>query len=382
MSRYSNFKPGAERDSNDSSEPESKWDKDFPIGRTKRSLLERLFIVCGRVGTENAKLYEAKAKAMNADFVMEERNSWIFTLKTIQQKYNPDYHMGILLIGSNKQLPGTQINYQSNYGYSDWFVQDADGDGIPDAPVGRIFGEPATVLYHMDPNVIDSDIAVVFDSQPGRSNRHVDALKELGFEVEVLSRYTPKHAGLLGASEFILQFSDGVFGSRIHGAPDKWAARNSVILSSQQAEGIVFRGYPVVFSEACSTALEGPLLQAFLRQGAAYIGSTLDTLNNIQPFDDWRECAYSDGWKFGFLDLLDSYDHIGDVKVSVDKEITQNLAEGPLREIDQIRSGQTSVVQSDEALSTIEWALFGNPMRRSTVGPNADYSPGRLVVDT
>ena len=142
------------------------------------------------------------------------------------------------------------------------------------------------------------------------------------------------------------------------------------------------RGYPVVFSEACSTALEGPLLQAFLRQGAAYIGSTLDTLNNIQPFDDWRECAYSDGWKFGFLDLLDSYDHIGEVKLSVDKEITRNLAEGPRREIDQIRSGQTSVVQSDEALSTIEWTFFGNPMRRSTVGPNADYSPGRLVVDT
>jgi hypothetical protein len=382
MSRYSNIKPGVERDSNEKSTSEPRWDRDFPIGRTRRDLLERLFIVCGRVGSENARSYETKAKTMNADFILEERNSWVFTLRTIQHNYNPDYHRGVLLIGSNKQLPGTQINYQNSYGYSDWFVQDADGDGIPDAPVGRVFGEPATVLYHMDPNVIDSNIAVVFDSQPGRSNRHVDALKELGFDVEVLSRYTPTHAGLLGASEFILQFSDGVFASRIHGTPDQWASRNSVILSSRQAEGIVFRGYPVVFSEACSTALEGPLLQAFLRQGAAYIGSTLDTLNNIQPFDDWRQCAYSDGWKFGFMDLLDSYDLIGEVKVSVDKEITRNLAAGPVREIDQIRSGQTSVIQSDEALSTVEWTFFGNPMRRSTVGPNADYSPGKLIVDT
>ncbi len=123
-------------------------------------------------------------------------------------------------------------------------------------------------------------------------------------------------------------------------------------------------------------------MRAFLDQGACYIGATLDTMNNLEPFDDWRECAYADGWKFGFLDLLDTHDLIGEVKIGVDRAIYDNLADSVKRELEDVRSGENIEVTTDNALSAAEWVMFGNPLRRTTVGPQADFTPGKLLVDT
>ncbi|MFW9889286.1 MAG: hypothetical protein ACFFER_13955 [Candidatus Thorarchaeota archaeon] len=354
----------------------------FEVGRTPRNTLSKLLIVCGKVGDDNADAYRAKAREIGADFVIEPGRSWVLTDKTVKDCFEEGKHAGVLLIGTNKELPATQIEYQGSYGFTDWFIQDVDGDEIPDTPVGRIFGPSETVLYHLDPMIIDSTIAIVFDSQPGRSTRHVEGLKRLGFDVDVLRKFSEKDKKLLSVCEFILQFSDGMFDTRIHGTPEKWASHNAVILDYQQASSIKFEGYPVIYSEACSTAMEGPLLKAFLDQGACYIGATLDTMNNLEPFDDWRFCAYADGWKFGFLDLLDTYELIGQVKVGVDRAIFENLEENVKREIYAVRNGDTFEIISDNGLSATEWVMFGNPLRRTTVGPAADYTPGRLIVDT
>ncbi|MFW9810579.1 MAG: hypothetical protein ACFFE6_14470 [Candidatus Thorarchaeota archaeon] len=360
----------------------SEEDLQFEIGRMNRDILKRMFVVAGKVGSDNITRYEAKAKKLGCDFIAEEGRSWILTQKTIRENYDPSYHRGVLLIGNNKELPATQISYQNTYAFTDFFLQDLDGDSIPEFPIGRIFGPPETVLYHMDPFIVDSNIAIVFDSQPERSDKHVKGLAALGFDVEVLNRYTNDESKLLAMSEFILQFSDGVFTARIHGTPDRWATHNSVILSHDQAASIKFEGYPVIYSEACSTAQEGPLLKAFLNQGASYIGATLDTMNNVEPFNDWKMCPYCDGWKFGFLDELDSHELIGEVKVSVDKALTEHLDSKYLVEIEKIRKGETTELTQDPAVSVIEWVLFGNPIRSTTVGPNANYTPGLIAVDT
>ncbi len=207
----------------------------FEIGKMPRGILSKMLVVCGKVGAEATAAYEAKAKEMEADFVSETGRSWVLALKTVQKNYDSGTHSGVLLIGTNKELPATQISHGGYYGFTDWFIQDVDGDGAPDTPVGRIFGPPETVLYHMDPMIIDSNIAVVFDSQPGRSTRHVEGLKDLGFEVEVLSEFSEQDSKLLSVCEFILQFSDGMFEMRIHGTPEKWASHNSVILDHTQA---------------------------------------------------------------------------------------------------------------------------------------------------
>ncbi|MHA1928753.1 MAG: hypothetical protein ACTSV2_09275 [Candidatus Thorarchaeota archaeon] len=363
---------------------EKRKDRDltFDIGKLPRDILSKMLVVCGKVGKENIEKYQMKANEIDAEFIVETGSSWILTRQTLQERFDPKQHLGVLMIGSNKELPGTQLKYQGAYAFTDYFIQDLHNDGIPNIPVGRIFGEPETVLYHMDPFIIDSDIAIVFDSQPGRSSRHVEGLAKLGFDVEVLTKYTDEERKLLAMSEFILQFSDGLYTSRIHGTPEQWASHNSVIISYEQTNSIKFEGYPVVYSEACSTAQEGPLLKAFLDSGACYIGSTLDTLNNIEQFEDWRDCAYADGYKFGFLDLLDTYELIGQVKMNVDKGITERLKPAVKQELEQIKIGNTTKIESDHVLSIVEWVLFGNPLRNTTVGPDADYTPGTLIVDT
>ncbi|MEE9541116.1 MAG: hypothetical protein V3V85_06445 [Candidatus Thorarchaeota archaeon] len=357
-------------------------DLSFEVGRTSRQVLRKLLVVCGKVGKENTALYKNKAREIGADFISETGSSWVSAHKAIRKNYEPGKHAGILLLGSNKQLPATPLTYQGVFGFTDWFLQDTTGDGTPDSPVGRVFGQPDTILSHMDPLIIDSDIAIIFDSQPGRSTRHVECLLDLGFDVEILRRFTQEDAKLLGVTEFILQFSDGIFTSRIHGTPEKWASNDSVILSAQHVSTIKFQGYPVVYSEACCTAQEGPLLKAFLKQGVCYIGATLDTMNNTEPFEKWNDCPFSDGWKYGFLDLLDTHDLIGQVKTQVDRALHEHLDAKYKREIENISNSKSNELESSQAVSNVEWVLFGNPLRRTTVGPNADFSPGTIVVDT
>jgi hypothetical protein len=163
----------------------SKRDRDdselvFDVGKMPRDVLSKMLVICGKVGSSDIELYERKARDLECDFVAEKGRSWVLTQKTIRENYDADYHRGVLLIGDNKQLPATQIAYQQAYAFTDWFIQDLDGDSIPDFPVGRIFGTPQTILYHMDPSIIDSNIAVVFDSEPGRSSRNIEGLANLG----------------------------------------------------------------------------------------------------------------------------------------------------------------------------------------------------------
>jgi hypothetical protein len=341
-----------------------------------------MLVVCGKVGSENVDAYQKKAEDLQADFLVSNDDTWMPMQRTIRESFDPNRHAAILLVGSSDELRSTPLGFRDTQAFTDWFIQDMDGDGIPDVPVGRVFGPPETVLYHMDPMIIDSNIAVIFDSQPGRSNRHVKALLKLGFDVQVLERFSPEDAKLMSLTEFVLQFSDGLYTSRVHGTPEMWASHNSLILSHQQVSQIGFRGYPFVYSEACCTAREGPLVKAFLNQGACYMGAIHDTMNNTRPFEDWRNCAYCDGFKYGILDLLDSYETLGQVKLQVERELFDHLDESPRRQIEEMANGQANGVSSENALSVIEWIMLGNPLRRTTVGPNADYAPGTIVVDT
>ncbi|MCK4567699.1 MAG: hypothetical protein KAU48_10350, partial [Candidatus Thorarchaeota archaeon] len=106
----------------------------FDVGHMPRDVLSKMLIICGKVGKDNIAKYEQKAKELNCDFIQEKGRSWVLTHKTIRDNYDPDNHLGVLLIGSNKELPATQISYQDDYAFTDWFIQDLDGDSIPDFP--------------------------------------------------------------------------------------------------------------------------------------------------------------------------------------------------------------------------------------------------------
>lgn len=65
-------------------------------------------------------------------------------------------------------------------------------------------------------------------------------------------------------------------------------------------------------------------------------------MNNTEPFENWKDCAFSDGWKYGFLDLLDTHDLIGQVKTQVDCALHEHLDAKHKREIDNIRNGKSN----------------------------------------
>jgi hypothetical protein len=351
------------------------------ISMIPRRDLARLLIICGKVELEKRRIFEKKASEISADFVHIKPTSWQETRETIRNEYDKKKHSAVLLIGNNRELPGTKVQHRQIQGFTDYFIQDLEDNQIPEVVMGRVFGDTETVLYHMDPCIIDSNIAVLFDNMPHRSQLHVDSLNRLGFSVEIFKKFKPRYSRILEVSEFILQFSDGYVAERVHGTPERWASNNVIVLHNKHIERIKFKGYPVVYSEACRTAQEGPLLKAFLKGGACYIGATLETMNNTEVFDNWEACPFSDGWKFGFLDLLDSYDTIGEVKLAVDNTLARCLTEMQRAEMEAVSHG-AGRIQSSEVASVVEWMLYGNPLRRTTVGRRADFRPGRIQVDT
>jgi len=86
-------------------------DLSFEVGRTSRQVLRKLLVVCGKVGKENTALYKNKAREIGADFVSETGSSWVLIHKIIRKNFEPGKHAGILLLGSNKQLPATPLTY-------------------------------------------------------------------------------------------------------------------------------------------------------------------------------------------------------------------------------------------------------------------------------
>ena len=104
-------------------------------------------------------------------------------------------------------------------------------------------------------------------------------------------------------------------------------------------------------------------------------GENLDVLNKIREVQDIEPRDPSE------LDKDELYHTISE-KVEVDKEIASRLDSVVMKEVESISKSDTKKMEQDQAVSTIEWVLYGNPIRRTPVGPNADFTPGRLIVDT
>jgi hypothetical protein len=109
-------------------------------------------------------------------------------------------------------------------------------------------------------------------------------------------------------------------------------------------------------------------LHAFLTQNTVYVGSTTSTYNNDSECDSWETCHFCDGYKYGFLDLLDSCNTIGEVKRSVDAGLLSTL---DLKDCNQYESLLDNKIHGPETvalLTTIQNMLFGNPNRPTTIG--------------
>lgn len=305
--------------------------------------------------------------------------------REMEQAWEQEQTKSILIIGDYMEFPPMKFKTRFGIHYSDYIYADVGNEGEADVGIGRVFGSIETIRRHLQMQIGDSNQAIVFDSDPNRASSTIEAVKALGFELQVLQRYDPvKDKPLLENAELILQVSDGVVNERIHGSSLKWASHSYTIMDYNDFQQLKFKNYPVIFSEACSTASFGPLLSAVLQAGAMYYGATSLSMNNPKEFSNWRACPYADGVKIGMLDVMDEVQTMGQVVQKINTELFKSLSasqKGQLQSaLNNAKKGED--IPSSEVATILQYNLFGNPERPVTVGIDPDYDAGVIHYDT
>ena len=187
---------------------------------------------------------------------------------------------------------------------------------------------------------------------------------------------------LLEKAEMILQYSDGTFFDRVHGNPKEWYGGNppKAFFTYKDFRKIQFQCYPFIFSEACNTASFGPFLREAIRALSVYLGATSLTYNNKKEFDHWENCHYCDGVKYGILDLLEKKQNLGEVKLTVDKTLFETLPTSKQSKILALNRNIGMNIDDSEIISTIQWILFGNPLRPVTVSIMPSFKVTKIPV--
>ncbi|MHA1380359.1 MAG: hypothetical protein ACTSRG_18495 [Candidatus Helarchaeota archaeon] len=289
----------------------------------------------------------------------------------------------IIIIGDNNQFPTLEFSHKNITGFSDLLYEQIEDFYLK---VGRIYGGERTLQNHIRFNFGDSNLAVVVDTTPKKSELPVKALEELGFKVFMWSGINGQSLKimepLLEKAEMILQYSDGTFFDRVHGNPKEWYGGNppKAFFTYKDFRKIQFKCYPFIFSEACDTASFGPFVREAIKAMSVYVGATSLTYNNKKEYDSWENCHYCDGVKYGFLDLLEKKKNIGEVKLTVDKILFETLPASKKRIIKELKKKNKIKINDAEIVSTIQWLLFGNPLRPVTVGIKPAFKVGTIPV--
>ncbi len=295
---------------------------------------------------------------------------------------NVDY---LLIIGDQLQFPTLEFKHKNTIAYTDMIFEQI---GEFYLKVGRIYGGEKTLQDHIRFNYGDSNLAVVVDTTPRKSEMPVKALEALDFKVFMWSGINGQSIKimepLLEKAEMILQYSDGTFFDRVHGNPNEWYGGNppKAFFTYKDFRKIQFQCYPFIFSEACNTARFGPFIREALRALSVYVGSTSLTYNNKVEYDNWEHCHYCDGVKYGILDLLEKKTNLGEVKLAVDKTLFETLPASKQKKIEDLNKKDKLIVNDPEITSTIQWILFGNPLRPVTVGVSPSFKITKIPVYT
>ncbi|MHA1300926.1 MAG: hypothetical protein ACTSO9_16020 [Candidatus Helarchaeota archaeon] len=289
----------------------------------------------------------------------------------------------ILIIGDNIQFPSLNFNHKKSLAFTDILFEQIDEFYLR---VGRIYGGEKTIQNHIRFNYGDSNLAVVVDTTPKRSEMPVKALESLDFKVFMWSGINGQSLKimepLLEKAEMILQYSDGTFFDRVHGNPKEWYGGNppKAFFTYKDFRKIQFKCYPFIFSEACNTASFGPFVREAIKAMSVYLGATSLTYNNKEEYENWENCHYCDGVKYGILDLLEKKKNLGEVKLTVDKILFETLPASKQRIIKSLTKKNGVDIKNPEVVSTIQWILFGNPLRPVTVGVKPSFKITKIPV--
>ncbi len=297
-------------------------------------------------------------------------------IRDAHRNYEP---RGMLIIGTINHLEGRHYNTVFGNHYGDNVFQDPENSGIFTVPVGRVSGDINTILHHVLMVTGDSDKALVFLPQNSSDNElALEGIQKLGLDSTVINQYDHKnHESLLQDAEIIFQFSNsGSDQDVIHGNLSGWSSKRNQILYANDLLRIKFNNYPLIFSQACNTGNFGTLAQQFLHSRACYFGSSSPTysfMGNVN-FSDWQNNVNSDGWKIGFLDLLDEKKNIGDIKIEIENQFMKRLNIEESKLLQSFLSNQTHKLSNFlKVMTVVQYQFFGNPLRFSTVGMKPDF---------
>ncbi len=305
--------------------------------------------------------------------------------KRIEKEADTQNADNVLIIGDAIQFPSLEYTHKKSPAYTDIIFEQI---GEFNLKIGRIYGGEKTLQNHIRFNYGDSNLAVVVDTTPKKSEKPVQALQELDFKVFMWSGIKGQSLKimepLLEKAEMILQYSDGTFFDRVHGNAKEWFGGSppKAFFTYKDFRKIQFQCYPFIFSEACYTANFGPFVREAMRALSVYIGATSLTYNNKIEYDTWENCFTSDGYKYGILDLLAKKSTLGDAKLTVDKILFETLPASKQGKISELNKKNNIKIEDQDIISVIQWMYFGNPLRPVTVGPKPNFKISKIPVYT
>ncbi|MHA1420027.1 MAG: C25 family cysteine peptidase [Candidatus Heimdallarchaeaceae archaeon] len=296
----------------------------------------------------------------------------------IRKAYNEYDPEAILIIGNISQFTGNFYKTQAGRHYSDNVFQDPEQSGTFTTPVGRVSGDIPTIMYHLLLRTGNTNKAAVFLPESSIDNElAIEGIQKLGLDMEIITDYTDNQKKLLEEAEIIFQYSNSQSDNHaIHGTLSGWITKLKTIFDSRDLLNINFQNYPIVFSQACNTGNFGTFAQQMLRSRACFFGSSSPTYTfKHVEFRDWENVPSSDGWKIGFLDLLDEKKNIGEIKIEVENRFIKILNSQGKEYLESFKRNQVHRFLPEHSLivSTIQFQLFGNPLRFSTVGLKPDF---------
>jgi hypothetical protein len=322
------------------------------------------------------KINSLKTSEINVDNVFKAN-------KRIEKETDSQNADNVLIIGNAIQFPSLEYNHKKSLAYTDIIFEQI---GDYNLKIGRIYGGEKTLQNHIRYNYGDSNLAVVVDTTPEKSEKPVEALQDLDFKVFMWSGIKGQPLKiiepLLEKAEMILQYSDGTFFDRVHGNSKEWFGGSppKAFFTYKDFRKIQFQCYPFIFSEACYTANFGPFVREAIRALSVYVGATSLTYNNKIEYETWENCHFCDGIKYGVLDLLGRKKTLGEVKLAVVKTLFETLPASKQKKIMELTRKSSMNINDAEIISTIQWMFFGNPLRPVTVGVKPSFKITKIPV--
>lgn len=329
-----------------------------------RKQFDKLLLVLNPDGYPQQKIEIVKRFCRKKHLNLEEiKTNEVSVASKLIRKVSDDFEY-LVIMGDEKQFPTYKFTHLGVMAHTD-FIYQCDSH----LKVGRVLGGTRTITDHLRCCCGDSKLTIVIDTEPNRSENAIIKLEEIGYQVflwkGVNGQSFKMMEPLLEKAQMIFQYSDGTFKDKVRGNAKEWYGGNPAraFFTYKDLRKIQFTNYPLIFSEACTTANFGPFVRAMSEANAAYIGATCMTYNNKHTADEWELDHSCEGIKYGILNQLNKNGYIGDMLNHVLKSLMESLPPSSKNVLSEIEKGKPLEINNKKVISIIQWILFGNPLR-------------------